>query len=56
MVWQYDQAVDKYWVTQSGYFRLANTEAFGMVIIDGDILLCYVISVVIEDNTFSTRE
>ena len=33
-----DIALDKYWVTQSGYFRLANTLALGMGITDGKLL------------------
>ena len=34
-----DLAPDKYWVTQSGYFRLATTVALGMVIKYGKLLL-----------------
>ena len=32
--------LDKYWVTQSGYFRFATTVALGMGIIDGKLLYC----------------
>ena len=32
---QYDVSLEKYWVTQSGYFRLATTVALGMGITDG---------------------
>ena len=35
---QFDKALQKYWVTQSGYFRLAATVALGMVITDGNLL------------------
>ena len=31
----YDIALEEYWVTQSGYFRLATTVALGMGITDG---------------------
>ena len=31
-----DLALDKYWVTKSSYFRLANTVALGMGITDGN--------------------
>ena len=41
---QYDLALDKYWLTQSGYFRLTTTVALGMGIIDGRLLLCHGIS------------
>ena len=37
-------ALGKYWVTQSGYFRLANTVALGMSITDGKLLFCHRIS------------
>ena len=33
--------LEKYWVTQSGYFRLATTVALGMDIADGKLLYCY---------------
>ena len=33
-----DLALDKYWITQSDYFRLATTVALGMGIIDGNLL------------------
>ena len=36
---QYDLLLDKYWVTQSVYFRLATTVALGMVITEGNILV-----------------
>ena len=36
-----DLAPEKYWVTQSGYFRLETTVALGMGITDGKFLLCH---------------
>ena len=53
---QSDLVLDKYWVTQSGYFRLATTVEFGMGIIDGKILFCHGISEGGEGKKFSTRE
>ena len=35
---QYDLELEKYWVTQSGYFRLETTVVLGMGIIDGKLL------------------
>ena len=35
---QYYLDLDKYWVKQSGYFRLATAVKFGMVITDGKLL------------------
>ena len=37
-------AIDKCWVTQSGYFRLATTVALGMGIVDEELLYCHVVS------------
>ena len=53
---KYNPEIDKYWVTQSGYFRLATTVALGMEITDGELLLCHGISKQIKDKTISTRE
>ena len=39
-----DIALDKYWVTQSGYFRLATTVLLGMGITDEKLLFYHVIS------------
>ena len=39
-----DLAIEKYLVTQSGYFRLVTTVALGMGITDGKILFCHGIS------------
>ena len=38
---QSDLAIEKYWVTQSFYFRISNTVALGMSIIDGKLLFCH---------------
>ena len=40
-MFQYDIALDKYWVTQSVYFRLSTTVALGMGITDGKLLYCH---------------
>ena len=44
--------LDKYWVTQNVYFRLAATVAFRMGITDGKLLFCHGISEEIVDNKF----
>ena len=54
-MWQYDLALDKYWVTQSGYFRLATTVALGMVITDGKLLFSHGIAEESVDKTISTK-
>ena len=51
-----DTALDKYWVTHSGYFRLATTLALGMGIIYVKILFCHGISKESEDRNISMRE
>ena len=38
MMWKYNLELDKYWVTHSGYFRLATAVALGMGINNGKIL------------------
>ena len=38
---QYEIALDKYWVTQSGYFRLVTTVVLGMGITYGKLYLCH---------------
>ena len=38
MMRQSDLVLEKYWVTQSGYFRLTTTVALGMSVIDGKLL------------------
>ena len=40
----YDPSVDKYWLTQSGYFRLANKMVLGVGIKDTKLLFCHGIS------------
>ena len=41
---KYDVALEKYWATQSIYFRLSTTVSLGMGIIAGKLLLCHDIS------------
>ena len=53
---QSDIALEKYWVTQSGYFRLATTVLMGMGIAVGKILLCHGISDKIKDKYISIRQ
>ena len=47
---QYDLEIDKYWMTQSGYFRLATTVKFGMNIVDAKLLLCHGVPDQIKDK------
>ena len=49
-------ALEKYWVTQSDYFRLATTVEMVMGITYGKILLCHGISGGSVDKKISTRE
>ena len=56
MMWQSDLALYKYWVTQSGYFRLTTTVALDMSITYGKLLFFHGISEVNVDNKISTRE
>ena len=49
-MWQSDIELDKYWVTQRGYFRLATTVLLGVVITDGKLQFCHVIS---EGNLYT---
>ena len=51
-----DLVLEKYWVTNSGYLRLATTVALGMGITDGNILFCRGISEGSVDKKISTRE
>ena len=46
-----DLALDKYWVTHGGYFRLSTTVVLGMGIIDGKFIFCYGISEESVDKT-----
>ena len=41
IIHQYNLVLEKYWVTHSGYFRLATTVTLGMVITDGKLLFCH---------------
>ena len=50
-----DPAPGKYWVTQSGYFRLATTVALGMGITYGKLLFCHGISEGSVVKNFSMR-
>ena len=52
---QSDLALEKYCVTQSGYFRLAPTLMLGMYIIDGKILDFNGIAEEIEDKKYNER-
>ena len=49
-------ALEKYWVIQRGYFRLATILVLGMGIIYGKILLCHVISYQSTVKNISIRE
>ena len=53
---QSDILLDKYWVTKSGYFRLASTLALGMGITDGKLLYCHGVAEGNEDKKISTLE
>ena len=53
---QSDLALEKYWVTQSGYFRLATTVTLGMVITDGKLLYCHGVAEGNVDRKISALE
>ena len=53
---QSDLSLDKYWVTQSGYFRIANTVALGMGIKDGKLLYCHGVAEGNKDKKILTLE
>ena len=53
---QYDLALDKYWVSQSGYFRLATKVALGRGITDGRLLYCHGVAEGNLDKKISTLE
>ena len=55
-MWKSDLEIDKYWVTHSGYFRLATTVELSMEIIDGELLFCHGISEESVDKKISTRD
>ena len=51
-----DLLLDKYWVTQSGYFRLATTVALGIGITDGKLLYCHGVAEENKDKKISILE
>ena len=53
---QSDLSLEKYWVTQSGYFRLATTMALGMGITDGKLLYCHGVAEGNKEKKISTLE
>ena len=53
---QSDLLLEKYWVTQSGYFRLATTVALSMGITDGKLLYCHDVAEGNKDKKISTLE
>ena len=53
---QSDISLEKYWVPQSGYFRLTTIVSLGMVITYGKLRFCHHISQDSEDKTSSTKE
>ena len=53
---KYDTELDKYWVTQSGYFRLATIVALGMGITYGKLILCHGISEKSKEKKISMIE
>ena len=53
---QSDLSLEKYWVTQSGYFRLTTTVALGMGITDGKLPYCHGVAEGNEDKKISTLE
>ena len=56
MMRQSDPVLEKYWVTQSGYFRLVTIVELGMGVTDGKLLLCFGFSETRVDNNISMRE
>ena len=55
-MWQSDLFLNKYWVTHSGYFRLATTMTFSMGITDRKLIYYHGVAEVNVDNKFSTLE
>ena len=43
-MWKYELSLDKYWVTQSDYFRHETAVVLGVDIIDSNTILCHCIS------------
>ena len=52
-MFQYDLEIDKYWVAQRGYFRLATMVVLGEGITYGKFIFCNGISKQIRDKKFS---
>ena len=55
-MWQSDLVLDKYLVTQSGYFRLATTVVLGVGITYGKLLYCHVASEGNAEKKISMKE
>ena len=55
-MWKSDPALDKYWLSKSGYFRLVATVALGMGIANENILVCNSNSEESRDNNVSLKE
>ena len=53
---RYYLSLDKYWVTQRGYFRPATTVALVMGITDGKLLYCHGVAEVNLDKNISILE
>ena len=53
---QSDISLERYWVTQSGYFRLVSTMELGMGIADGKLLYCHGVAEGNMDKKISTLE
>ena len=53
---KYDLALEKYWITQSGYFRLATKFALGTGITDGKLIYCHGVSEGNVDKKISTLD
>ena len=53
---QSDIVLEKYWVTQSGYFRIATIVALCMGIADGKLIYCHDVSERNVDKKISTLE
>ena len=56
MMWPYDVELEKYWVTQSGYFRLETTVVLCMGVTDGKLLFYHGVSKGNVEENISTRE
>ena len=56
MMRKYDLELDKYWVSQSGYFRLTTTVTLGMGTKNGNILYCHGVAEGNGNKQISTLE